>query len=418
MSQTVAAAVAPSATRSVTLAAALAALAASLLAGRPAAAQETSAKRTEGRYFVQLSEILLSTEDFDVAMGTFDEGGPGSGTDVERLDAILSDDAWSNPSVTIGLNRPSGKTAMSITYLAFGISDGRLRQDITIPENVVHSTLIAPGIVFMRQEPGAPNWANEMLFDRSIDLKLGDFTVEQNIFENERFRLRWLGGLRYAQLRQGLGQFVSFAPEVGSSAGFESELQDFYTVLSLVSTHGFGPKAGLGLRWLLDEKKRWSLEGSLDLALIPESTRVTYEVSMIDNGIFDPINPDDREIGSPVIPGLERNGAPFRATVEQDGFTEATWMAQGRLGFRFKPKSFFSVGLDVWQLRWHDVLSQMGAIADVHELATYEQHIPSGSPLPADPQLRDTESVIHVPRFARREDFAFEGVSINLLFDF
>lgn len=420
MRQTVAPAATPRALpASARLTAAVVALAAGLLAAGPAAAQGGAVKRTEGRYFVQLSEILLSSEDFDVAMGTFDEGGPGRGAEVERLDAIVSDDTWSNPSVTIGLNRPSGKTAMSITYLAFSISDGRQRQDITIPDNVAHSLLIPPGVVFMRQEPGAPNWANEIVYNRSIDFKLGDFTVEKNIFENERFRLRWLGGLRYAQLRQGLSHFVSFAPEVGTYFGTEAELQDFYTMSSLVSTHGFGPKAGLAARWLLDkEKKRWSIEGALDLAIIPESARVTYDVSMVDNGLFDPLDPNEREIGSPVMPGLERNGAPFRAGVEHDGYTQTTWMAQGRLGFRFKPKSFFAVGLDVWQLRWHDVLSQIGAISDVHELATYEQIIPTGDPLPSDPQLRDAESVIHVPRFARREDFVFEGVSINLLFDF
>ena len=35
-----------------------------------------------------------------------------------------------------------------------------------------------------------------------------------------------------------------------------------------------------------------------------------------------------------------------------------------------------------------------------------------------DPQLRDSESIIHVERFSKREDFTFDGVSLNLKFDF
>jgi len=411
--------------------AAIAAAAVALLAAGTAAAQDAPAKRTEGRYFVQLSEVLLSSDDFDLAIGTFDEGGPGAGAPVERVDAILSDDTWAAPSVTIGLNRPSGKTTVSLGFLNFDLSDSRTRQDIKVAENVATSALLPPGIVFTRQEPGEPdpngrpgppNWANELVFEHGADFKMVDFKVERNFFENERFRLRWMAGLRYAQLRQGLTHAASFAPEEGSLLGREFDVQDFFLLRSLVSTHGFGPQLGLGARVLLDPKKRWSIEGGLDVALIPESARVTYAVQMVDNFIPDPssITPGQpiRRSDSPLIPGLARGGAPFAAELEYGSYTQATWMAQGRLGFRFKPKSFFAIGLDVWQLRWNEVLSQFGVLEDIHELATYEQFIPTGSPLPADPQLRDAESVIHVPRFARRDTFTFEGASLNLVFDF
>lgn len=390
-------------------------IAAAVLAVPPptVAADEERSKRTEGRYFVELSEIFLSAEDFDIEIAEVDPGGPGAGAEAFVVAAEQDAGEPISPRVTIGLNRPGGKTTFSASLLDFDLESKRRRDDFDTVENVVTPLLLPPGIGFVREAgfaSGFPNWANEFTFNRAFDLKMAEFTVERNVFENERFRLRWLAGLRFAQLDQGLESLTTYTPVVFRDGGVRFSLQDFLTVSSSVTTNGFGPKAGLEARWLLGGEKRWSVEAEVDTALIPEKTRARYQLGLFGTKLIAGIDPAELQQTF----GFGQLG--FNAVVEQEDFTEETFQYQGRLAVTFSPKSFFEIGVELWHLRWHDVLSQIGVIDTIHAEATYEFRR-GAFPTP-DPDLDDSESVIHVPRFTTREDFAFQGIALNLKFDF
>ena len=128
----------------------------------------------------------------------------------------------------------------------------------------------------------------------------------------------------------------------------------------------------------------------------------------------------------PLIPGLPAlfladQGTSFAAEVAQTDFTELTWLATGRIGFRYQATSHVSVGLDIWQQRWMNVLSNTGMLATINSEATFDyipaQLGPSGG-LNPDPQLQFDQAIIHVPRFTERQDFVFDGINLNLSFEF
>ena len=412
---------------------AVAAGASLMLAASLATAADEPAKRKEGRYFVELAEIMLSSDQFDVDVATIDPDGVRNGGEPYEEIAKLS--AWSAeaPAVTIGLNRPSGKTTFSATTLDFDRRAAFIPQNFDDESKTVFSHFIPPGIVFQRQgvPPGTirldddyvPNMGTERVFLRSIDFKSLDLTLEHNIVENKRFRLRWLAGLKYAQFEHTFAHAVAFAKEISATDPRE-EHQDFFFLNSKVETHGLGPKLGLASRWLLDEKKKWSIDARFDVAAIPEKTTALYEVRMVDSSGEEVIiilpNFDFRfqVPEGPVIPGLGEPNAipPFANSVQQEDFTKLTWLATGRMGFRYRPKSFVTLGLDLWQMRWHGLLSQAGMIDTVHRSGRYE--VLRGDPSNPDPQLQDTATLVRVPRFSQREDFVFDGVSLNLTFDF
>ena len=78
-------------------------------------------------------------------------------------------------------------------------------------------------------------------------------------------------------------------------------------------------------------------------------------------------------------------------------------------------------GLDVWQQRWMNVLSNAGMLVTINNEGTFDYLEPitgpTGGPNP-DPQLQDAEALLNVPRFTEREDFVFDGINLNLSFQF
>jgi hypothetical protein len=383
---------------------------------------------------VELAEIMMSSEQFDVDVATIDPDGVRTGADPYEELAVLSDWAAEAPAITIGINRPSGKTAFSATFYDFDVKSAFIPPNFNDTSKTVTSHFIPPGIVFQRESapPGTiridddyvPNMGAERVFIRALDYKSLDLTLEHNIFENKKFRLRWLGGLKYAQFENVFAHGLAFAKEINANSPRE-ESQDFFFLNTKVETHGLGPKLGLASRWLLDEKKKWSIDARFDVAALPERTTALYEFRMVDDsaeGIeFSPAPGQIfrfRLTEGPVIPGLGEpvSNPVFAAQVVQGDFTKLTWLATGRMGFRFRPKNFVTVGLDLWQMRWHGLLSQSGVIDTVHRSGRYE--ILRGDPLNPVPQLQFDAPILRVPRFTQREDYVFDGVSLNLTFDF
>jgi hypothetical protein len=407
----------------------------------PAAlAQDAPSKRAEGRYFVELSEIMLSAKDFDLEIGSITGTGSRAGEPAQQLTAELSSLKEQPPRVLIGLNRPSGKTSVEFHVHDFHLKAAREPVNFDAIDQVVTTTLLAPGIVFQRQQPEAPtneaaddfvpNYGNEIAYDRRADYRSGGFTVTHNIKESERYRLRWLGGLKYAELDQAILARMSFTKEPLDTV---RDVQDFYAVQATTTTHGLGPNAGLEGRCILDKKrKKWSVEGRGEVAFLPESTRALYGVSMVDTSGELLIESGEDPPGSgnfftritnnteaPIIPGLGspgRPGDPFNALVRQDDFTDMTILTEGRLGIRYQASKFFTLGLDAWGMRWGSLLSDLGIVDTIHRTASYEQ-TPRNDSAP-DPQLQESESVIHVGRFSQRQDVTFSGVSLNMKFDF
>jgi hypothetical protein len=122
---------------------------------------------------------------------------------------------------------------------------------------------------------------------------------------------------------------------------------------------------------------------------------------------------------APVTPGLGSAPVfsdPFNAVVRQQDFTEVTWLMEGRVGLRWQVTKYFTVGMDAWHMRWTNLLTDVGVIDTIHRHATYEQIL--GDRLAGDPQLRDSESVLHSPRFSDRQTATWDGVSLNMKFDF
>lgn len=418
-------------------------LVAAVLAPGAARCSEADTKRTEGRYFVEMSEIFLSAEQFDLAIVRNDPDGPRGPLPAEEVASDLSSMQPIAPRITIGLNRPGNKTAISLTALDFELDDRLVPETFENDEALVISRLMPPGVVFQRQAapPGqegqnsdefVPNWGTVFGFIRKADFKMGDFTVERNIWEsgNQRFRIRWMGGLRYAQLEQGIEHATSFAAETAPppfEIGQAREVRDLFLLRASTSTRGFGPKFGIATRWLLGENKRWSIEAKGDVAIIPESSVAWYEARFVDSTpevifsrVEDPeggitVRIEQRSEG-PILPGIGAVSTALDTRVEHTDYTDTTFLFTGNLGFRYRPRRYFSVGLDLWQLRWHGLLSSVGVIDTAHQSGRYE--IFPGEPDAPDPQLRDTETVLHVPRFERRDDFVFNGIALNLRFDF
>jgi hypothetical protein len=412
----------------------------------PALAQdEAPRKRDEGRYFVELTEIMLTPLDFDRIMADVDPDGPAGPAAKKEVDAVLSDPLLGAPRVTIGLNRPSGKTAFFISYLDFDPNVGRIPAETDVPGQVVTSAFLPPGIVFQRQRPGlfgsdgavdddfVPNWGEQYGFIRRLTLKTTQAGVLHNIYENKHLRFRWIGGLRHASLSEKSSVGLIYHRE---GVTFGPGPQDFAQIVSKATTHGIGPDIGLAFRELVGKKKKWSFDGSADVTLIPESTTASYAMRLVDasgetNCIDTDPDPDplrvrivcDSNVERPAMPGLPVNaGGPigntseFDALVHQVDFTEITWLAQAQLGFRYQVTDTFTFGFDWWGMTWMNLLSEPGIVDTINEQATYEQFRPSTAS--TDPALRDFESVIHVPRFSERHDVSFDGFALNLKFEF
>lgn len=428
-------------------------LATAALAAAPSA--QAQSKRAEGRYFVELAEIMLSTEDFDVAFAEDDHLGPRRGDPAVPVVAETPRGHLETPMVTIGLNRPSGKSAFSMTFHDFDMGDQRVPSAFDREGYVTTSNLLPPGVAFQRQaqpssaRPGSrdddfiPNWGTDWAFQLKVDHQMTDFTYERNVYENERFRLRWQGGLRYGRLKQTFGHAMAFAPEqglTGSDTIQTVERQDFFFVTSNIDTRGLGPKFGLDARWLLDGAKKWSVEAAADFAVLPESTNVAYRINLADasseapsalivqvGSEFVPIGIDQEQPAIPGISeGLRDQLPPFAAAVNQSGFTENVILATGRVGFRYQANDYFGIGLDLWQMRYLNVLSNTGVLSTVNREGTFEfidrvlgPAAPGEPPRASlDPQLQSPNSIVRVPRFDEREDFVFDGLNLNLSFQF
>lgn len=407
------------------------------LAAPPALADDPPPKRAEGRYFVEAAEIMLRANDFDMVMADIAQPGGSTTTEVAELSKLNLD----QPKIIFGLNRP-GKTTFQVAVHDFELSSERIPQTFDDSgEQIVTTPLLPPGIVFQRQRPGppggppleeaeeqdfVPNWGEEIGYIRRMDYRSMDLAVHRTAFENKSFRVRWIAGLRYAELQQKSSMRMAHAEEAGRAG---SEVRDFASVQASVKTQGIGPHAGLAARYVLGEKKKWAFSGQADLAFLPESTAVRYGLSLVDTSAelwcvdIDPaLNVVVLQCGNverPLIPGLGPDRVPgdsFNAVVRQTDFTENTWLFEGTVGVRYSITRGISIGVEGWHLRWMNILTDAGVIDQIHEEATYA--VNAGNPLALDPQLRDTESIIRVPRFNRREDVSFDGISFNLRFEF
>lgn len=410
----------------------------SVLLAAPAVAQDGPVKRAEGRYFIEAAEIMFRANDFDaVVAGEDPDGFLGPAGAQERV-SKLSEWDLQQPKMTFGLNRP-GKTSFSFTVHDYEMSDKLIPKTFDVDENhVVTTPLLPPGIVFQRQHPGAvtsngildddfvPNWGEIYAFVNRFDYKSLEFSIHHVVYENKSFRARFVGGLRYAELLQQLGFRMGFAEEGLGLGSFVT--RDFFSVEAGVQTHGIGPHVGLDLAAFAGKKKKWAFVARGDVAMIPETTSAHYALSLVDNSIetiFEnfgtPANPDIRSRSNrerPVMPGMELpklGGDTFNAIVRQNDYTDQTWLIEGTVGFRYQVTRAVSVGLEGWHMSWLNLVSRDGIFDSIHEQATYEQIQPIDNP---DPQLRETESVIHVPRFSQRGDVSFDGVSLNLRFEF
>jgi hypothetical protein len=418
--------------------AALAALAVALPLSSSAGADEAPTKRSEGKYFLDLAEVILTTKQFDMAVAHVQPTNARAGEPEENVDAKLSYWQKSAPRMTMGLNRTGKNGAYPKTSIEFGVEDFMLK-DASAPRNfdgrdtIVTSPLIPPGIVFQRQQPEpplgtqgddfVPNYGNAYAFVRRVDFRSGGVTFLHNIKEGTQYRLRWLGGLRYAEIDHGVKEAVSFMPEYVEN---QQTNQDFFDIDTKVNTHGFGPNLGLDGRFILDKKKKkWSVQARGQVAMIPENTTASYGINFFDTsgesrvlvlpgGIIRFLIPE-----SPIIPGIGSPGLAgdtFNAPSSQSDFTAATWLVEGRVGLHFQASRFFEVGVEAWQMTWSNLLSDAGVIDTVNRHATYEQF--SGANAGGDPQILDSESVLHIPRYTKRDSYGFEGIAVNMKFDF
>ena len=412
----------------------------SMLLASPVLAEDEPVKRSESSYFVEAAEIMFRANDFDAVVADDDPDGFAGPAGAAPRVSKLSDWDLQQPKITFGLNRP-GKTSFTFTVHDYEMADKLIPATFDVDDDhVVTSPLLPPGIVFQRQHPGmgsvagglldddfVPNWGEVYAFVNRFDYKSLDFSTHYVLSENKSFRLRLVGGLRYAELLQQLGFIMGYAQE-----GFpftNNVVRDFFRVQAGAQTHGIGPHVGLDVAAFAGKKKKWSFVAQGDVAMIPETTSAHYALSLVDRSMEQvPINVGTPtfpaytyrdNVERPVMPGMgvpSGEGTSFNAIVRQNDYTSETWLLEGTIGFRYKVTRAVSIGLEGWHMSWMNLISRDGIFDTIHEQASYEQFQPSSTN--PDPQLHDTESVIHVPRFSRRGDVSFDGVSLNLRFDF
>ncbi len=397
-----------------------------LAAAVTARADDPPSKRSEGKYYIQLSEVMLSSDQFDVAMGHIQPTGARASEPGEDVVAELSHLQKSSPRFCMGLNRPSGKTALEFSMFNVVLADDRIPVNFDTADQTATTTLLPPGVIYQRQLILTPDWVpnvgDELAFIRRMDYKSAGVTLLHNIKEGKLYRLRWLGGLKYAEIDRSTGVRMSFLPEILPSQFDDTTSQDFFSSEGVTNTHGFGPNLGMDGRFILDKKrKKWSIEARGEVAMIPETSTASYAISMVDFRPFyfhfGNITIISTEAGAPIIPGLgSHTSESFNAQIGYQDYTSMTSLMEGRIGFRFHPSKFFTVGLDVWQLRWNNLLSDVGVLDTVHRQASYEQV--GGDSNASDPQLRDVESIIHVPRFTTRDNVVLDGFALDMKFDF
>ncbi|MEM7249157.1 MAG: hypothetical protein AAF533_27800 [Acidobacteriota bacterium] len=407
------------------------------LVGSASLSQAQEVKRSEGRYFLEMSEIFFEADAFDTLVG---HTAPADDiTNVTPVISKLSDPDPETPKITFGLTRPSG-AKYELSFLQFDNKDSLFPPDFADDSLRASTTFLPPGVQFEHQEipvpganpvtAGAPNVGTILAHRSSVDFKTVAFKYRNTIHENKRGQLQWSAGIRYAQLEHGVQSALGFLIEprrpieidTGMTQiriGGDPNQQDIAIFTAESSVQGVGPQLGLHGDWWLDQKKkRLSLRAELEVAYLPESTNGNYGLNLVDVSSVS----DNRSFNfgavAPRIPGLtDTFQGPFRGGVAHGDYTDGLLMAEGTLGLRYHFSDHVALGLNGWFLRWNDVLTANTILAETTPNITFGV-IPAPQGNTPDPDVQGAETFILVPRFEQREDVTFSGVSVSLDFTF
>ena len=114
----------------------------------------TLEKRKEGDYFVELGEVFLHTDDLPYGIALVDEDG-SRGPAGFRTVELDTTDLFPVPRISLGLNRPDGKSRYRITFWDFDEENSTSFLG-TLGVTEIQDALGLPGAAFSRTDPIRP----------------------------------------------------------------------------------------------------------------------------------------------------------------------------------------------------------------------------------------------------------------------
>lgn len=241
-----------------------------LLYAASAAAQGTLEKRKEGTYFLEIGEVFLQSDEFEVAPALFDADGVSGPAPLSPLRVPTNDVFSTDPRVTMGLHRPGGKTTIAITAWEFNPHDQFSYETHPDSQQLV-PTLGIPNLIFTRSIGINP--LQDVFFSDNKGFKYLDISWERNIHEVKKHRTRLLLGIKYVQLEDRLDVNYRYADEFIRFGTSFVKFNDQQIIHSSMISERLGPKVGLESRFTLG---KFRLTSRAELSMSEESIVVQY----------------------------------------------------------------------------------------------------------------------------------------------
>ena len=385
-------------------------------------ARSQGSGRKEGKYFIELGEVLVYTEDME--MPFFRTVDPLSST--VKLDPGSS--FIGDPFVTFGVNFLNGKTTISVS--AWQVNKNRDNQTFFDDGTIVQGFMKIPDLFFSRRivvvPPGGGSDGRELIVPNTIgeaegksrfDLKYMSVNYAHNIKETEKWRLRWSTGFKVLQFENEYQGAYFYEDEYWT---YDNQLYDFndYAVTTIrVKNQGFGPYGGLRLRWL--PKDWFCLKGSLDVTVLKEASNMNYRSLNIDSSVS-PSNGVDLRYPRGIIGSNEvittANDIAY-IEFDNDDFSDLVPVTEMNLAGEFRISDYFSVRVGYYNLRWFDYLSARGMVDQINRTIDNIRFIPGNASSPyVEERVGRFEA--DVGPLEVRKDIVLNGCTIDLIFTF
>jgi hypothetical protein len=410
-------------------------------------AQEgTLEKKKEGTYFVELGEVFLRTNDVPFGIGYVDEDGRG-GVLPPRIIKLKNDDNFAtNPRITVGLNRPDGKSKFSVGFWEFDEEKATSWLG-ELGVSALDDTLGIPGAAFTRVTPirpeipptpiGYPNVVEQTHASMDRDMRWVEASWDRNIYETKRNRIRLLMGARYIEYYE--SAFVGYLygeEQVGFPGDSAITYNDVQVVQGRAGSNRLGPKIGLESRLKLGNRFRLTARGNYSMG--EESIVVHYANRSVDLTGFAigvpgrriialqqsaPANVLNRYAGIPPYQyGLNfgvRNEAQHKFVQNADLQVRGEWTIGNTT-------PHVSMGLSYEAYWWFDVPTARGAIEGFRDNVDTIELVRHGDETPLDPRDDWMETVVTdhdgLPfsrdYIVKRKDILYDGLGFYIRFDF
>jgi hypothetical protein len=400
----------------------------------------TLEKRKEGDYFVEIGEVFLHTDDVPYGLALVDEDGawgPASFRTVE----LQTDDLFPVPRISLGLNRPDGKTRIRFTFWDFD-EENSTTYNGHVGWSEVRETLGLPGAVFSRVDPirpttgtpplaPYPNAVEDIVASLDREARYVDVSWDRNIHETRRHRFRLTLGARYIEYKESSSTGYLYALETAGLPGSGYLIyNDAQLVEARASSNRLGPKIGIESRFKLGNRFRLVTRGAY--SLMEESVVVQYNNFSVDLTGYAVqvsgrryITLGGRAPASVLNPheGALNLGIRSQSEHKWVSFADLQVLGEWTIGST-TPSVTMGLGYEAYW--WFDVPTSRGAIAGFRDNVDIVSLVRHGEDTPSDPRDDWVEEVVlerNGQRFrnkniVQREDLLYDGLSFFIRFDF